>query len=209
MVWEKIYSEKGVVQTEIVPAVEKAVSLLQVNKKINVLDAGCGTGRHSFYVAEKLLKSKLYCFDTSSTALEHLKKINGADIKCIDMNLGLPYKDNFFDLVLSILVIEHGILKEIKFNIEELKRVTRNDGYIVVVLPSTKDFRYKTGDEIETNTFVNTPQSDGEIPHHFFTDSEIESFFADFEVVYKHLQTRPGVTAKGTAYHWEYIFRKN
>jgi ubiquinone/menaquinone biosynthesis C-methylase UbiE len=209
MNWDQIYCNTGVIQNEIVPAVSFAVSLLKGRKSLKILDAGCGTGRNLIFIQENLSGSDITGFDSSRHALSlvpsgfHGKKI------VFDMNTGaLPFKDNEFDLTVSSMVIEHGTSSEIIHNTEELKRVTKPNGLIVFVVPSKKDFRYKTGKEIEKDTFLDTPQLDGTLPHHFFDNTEIVKLFKDYRVLYKKEQARKAVTADGPAYDWEFVFQK-
>ncbi len=49
--WDSLYREKGVVQKEPSPKAADAVSFLRSTGTGRVLDLGCGTGRHTAYLA--------------------------------------------------------------------------------------------------------------------------------------------------------------
>ena len=67
-------------------------------KSIKIIDLGCGRGQ----VVENLKKlgfKNIYYCDTNNKYLK--------DTKYVDLNKKFPYKDNFFDVVISTEVVEH------------------------------------------------------------------------------------------------------
>jgi predicted SAM-dependent methyltransferase len=118
------------------------------------------------------------------------------------------YNRNYFDGIISTLVVEHGLRKQIVKWCEDMKNILKPGGILAFAVPSIKDPRASSGYEIEKNTRMNTNQIDGDIPHHFFTNQEIESLFRGYKILYKKLQSRPSATADVTAEHWEYLFQK-
>ncbi|NLB54127.1 MAG: hypothetical protein GX808_14485, partial [Syntrophomonadaceae bacterium] len=50
-VWDSIYFKEGEVQKDLLPTVVSAVELFKSSNVKNVLDLGCGTGRHSIFLA--------------------------------------------------------------------------------------------------------------------------------------------------------------
>ena len=50
-VWDSIYSKEGEVQKDALPTVVSAAELFKSASVKNVLDLGCGTGRHSIFLA--------------------------------------------------------------------------------------------------------------------------------------------------------------
>ena len=51
--WDKIYKKHGITQVECLKKVEDFVSTIKQCNAKEVLDLGCGTGRHSIYLAEQ------------------------------------------------------------------------------------------------------------------------------------------------------------
>ena len=94
------------------------------NSKKNALDIGCRDG----YWTKKIKKKN---YKVKSIDLEpHYKYA-----KKIDVDQNLPYKSNTFDLIWCSEVIEH--LKDPKKSIKEMKRVTKNNGLILLTTPNS------------------------------------------------------------------------
>ena len=69
-----------------------------INKNINILDAGCGTG----LVGEKLKKLgyiNIIGVDFSQDMLDLVKKEIYQHLELIDLNKNLKYQDNYFDAI--------------------------------------------------------------------------------------------------------------
>jgi len=100
-----------------------------INK--NILDVGGGTGDILKYFFPK---SNLHLVDISSKALMIAKK-NDINTHLINIETDkLPYKDNFFDFVLSSEVIEH--LKDHENFFAEIKRVLKPRGLFLITTPN-------------------------------------------------------------------------
>ncbi len=93
-----------------------------------VLDAGCGTGRHTQWLVER--GARVTGVDPSPEMLAHAKvKCPGAEL-LLGTFAPLPATDRAFDLALNALVLEH--LPEVAGPIAELARVVVPGGAIVV-----------------------------------------------------------------------------
>lgn len=103
---------------------------------LSVLEAGCGTG----LLMEKVNThcGRLYGIDISK-GMVYEAKLKGFNILCGNI-LSLPFKDNSFDLVYSFKVMAH--IEKIREGIEELKRVTKPGGYILVDFYNRLSLRY-------------------------------------------------------------------
>jgi len=112
----------------------------------NVLEAGCGSGKGSL-----LLKSNvnLTLVDISKEALNlsrfFAKKINkNKEVTYIQANLfDLPLQNNNYNLVWNSGTIEHYEKSEAISLIEEMARVTKIGGYLVIGAPNPKSLAYK------------------------------------------------------------------
>jgi malonyl-CoA O-methyltransferase len=75
---------------------------------LNVLDLGCGTGRHSAWLAAA--GARVTAVDFSQGMLnEARRKVAGAEVRFVvhDLHESLPFGNETFDLVVSGLVLEH------------------------------------------------------------------------------------------------------
>ena len=187
MNWNEIYKKLGVVQKEPRDSIKALVPLFKKEKVKKVLDLGCGTGRHTIFLAQQGFLT--IGSDNSQSALDITQSIaKEAGIENIlllqnDMT-SIPCPNEHFDAIVCYDVIQHGLLKDTKKSIDEMKRVLKKNGLIFVGAVSTKHYSYGTGKEIEQGTFVGMKDKlDGHIPHHFFTESEIRNFFSDFDII--------------------------
>lgn len=102
------------------------------NKYLKILDAGCGTG---------LLGKKLQALgnvqgiDISPEALKFAKK-RGLKVKLASVNK-LPFKNNTFDLLVSLDVIYHRQVDD-KKALREFYRVLKPGGILILRVPANK-----------------------------------------------------------------------
>ena len=101
-------------------------------RKGSILDVGCGTGIHlEMY---RKFDCSLYGIDMSSSMLEIAQTRLGEDA---DLRQGdatnMPYENDFFDLVLCMLVL-HEMDDEMRSSVlGEIKRVVKPDGRILLI----------------------------------------------------------------------------
>lgn len=101
----------------------------------NMLDVGCGKGDRTLRLAEHLNIHAKNVFgleydDASIKACEDLFNVKKIDLETDD----IPWEDNTFDIVICNQVLEH--LKNYKKIINDLIRVTKKDGYIIIGIPN-------------------------------------------------------------------------
>lgn len=149
--WEKYH-----VNREIYPSwpSETLVRLLKGNflkKKINlkknskVLDIGCGFGNNLllFKDFEVQLFGTEVTKKTCEVPTRNLLNNNlSADIRP-GTNTNIPFKSNFFDLILSINVIQYEKNeKNIIQSLREYKRVLKKNGSFIIITVGPKHFSY-------------------------------------------------------------------
>ena len=96
-----------------------------------VLDLGCGTGRHTIWLAEQ--GAQVTGLDFSEGMLAQARRKSGAaGIRFLrhDLHQPLPLNDEEFGLVVSSLVLEH--LADLDQFFGEARRVLRPGGHAVV-----------------------------------------------------------------------------
>lgn len=99
----------------------------------HVLDIGCGTGETLSFLRRFYPSAKLYGVDTSSRAISYSKLRGHKDIKKASATK-LPFKNDFFDVVLFLDVLEH--IKDDNKAIREAKRVLRKGGIVIITAPA-------------------------------------------------------------------------
>lgn len=114
---------------------------LPTNKKIKFIEAGCGSGIASFTLAKHLEDSQLVLCDISKNALKYSKTQEPdflkSKVEYIQTEIThLPFENDNFDFTWNIGVIEHYSLEVIKMMINEMLRVTKKGGYVMVGIPN-------------------------------------------------------------------------
>lgn len=126
--WESYYDE-------LTNSVNKIMFAGSLN---TILEAGSGSGKATLLLNKKFAKTLL---DISPVALEYAKhianKFGVENINFIEGNIfSMPFKNNNFDLVWNIGVIEHYELDDIKSIIKEMIRVCNKSGIVAVGMPN-------------------------------------------------------------------------
>lgn len=96
-----------------------------------VLEFGCGVGRWASIILKR--GAIYYGVDISDSMLDMARNlIPKAEFYKID-SYKLPFKDNEFDMVFTITVLHHNPYEQQTKIIDELIRVTRPNGYILLM----------------------------------------------------------------------------
>lgn len=179
-VWDSIYSSAGEVQKDVLPTVAGAAELFKSAGVKSILDLGCGTGRHSIFLAESGFDVTATDISECAVSITQERAIGkGLNIKvlCHDMRK-IPFDDNTFDAVLCVWTSGHGLLEDMITHKNEMVRVTKPNGFIFVDYVSKQDEYYGKGTEIEKDTFINNYPGEEEIPHHYTDENEITELYS-------------------------------
>lgn len=111
---------------------DKCSAVANINNKI--LDVGCGYGRDCTFFFDNGLD--VTGIDFSEKAIDMAIKTN-PKIKYMVFNLKefLPFEDAYFDLCYSNAVLQWFNIHEIRHIANELVRVSKTNGYIVIAVP--------------------------------------------------------------------------
>jgi len=118
--------------------------VIQENNFNRILDVGCGTGKLVNFFQKKGFDT--HGCDSQKEAIIAASKINkkGTITKASAANL--PYKNNSFDLISAISVIEHLTQTETEKFLNEADRVLKPKGIIFLITPNfNSPLRYLTG----------------------------------------------------------------
>ncbi len=160
--------------------------LLQAGRR-DVLDAGCGVGRHLIPLAGHGFR--VVGVDLEAPVLQVLKArliASGLKAPLLRADLRrLPFAGGRFDLAVSINVINHGDAAAFRGFCRELDRVLRLGGDLFiyvsprefgeqVLLPQTR--------RLEPGTLVDIATPDGNLVHHFPTPEELRDRFPGYRL---------------------------
>lgn len=103
----------------------------EIKPKSYILEAGCGNGKNMTFLQDN--GHTLKGIDFSNNLLDVCKSKN-LDVEYADIR-NLPFNDKTFDYTISIAVIHHlETLSEIVNSINELLRVTKDNGSILITV---------------------------------------------------------------------------
>jgi ubiquinone/menaquinone biosynthesis C-methylase UbiE len=197
--WNKAFKERGKIFVKLQRDIPKVTKIFKKVSVKNILDLGCGSGRHLVYLTKRGFK--VYGFDISKhgikIAKEWLKKEKlKAHLKIGDMHKKLPYKDNFFDAIISISALHHGKIGNIRKLIKEMKRILKPQGLIFVTahkklpkkkIPKDRLYGIKF---IAPRTYIILGGWEKGVPHYNFNKKILKKEFKDFKFL--DLWTEPG-----------------
>ena len=186
--WDDVFAEKGKYFTTPHPDMERLANLFSEKGVRRILDLGCGTGRHLLFLLKKGFE--VYGLDGSPNGLEIAKnwlteENLSSELTCQKIECDFPYKNGFFDAVISIQVIHHNLMKDIVFTINEILRTLKPEGFIFLTVPLHQAFylKKKNMEKVETRTYIPLTGQEKGLPHHFFTIAEIKKVFSDFDLL--------------------------
>lgn len=100
----------------------------------NLLDVGCGDGVIEYFI--KIKAKNIYGIDNDQQELKKSKQ-KGMITKLVDFNSKkFPFKNNFFDVITCLDVIEHVI--DPKFLLKEIYRVLKKNGILIISTPNIR-----------------------------------------------------------------------
>jgi len=185
--WESIFKKSGKVFIKPQEDMKKVIKLLKKEKVKRVLDLGCGSGRHTVLLAKEGFD--VYGTDISEEGLKltkkELKSLNlKAKLKKASCYKKFPYNDNYFDAIISIQVIHHNYLKNIKYCISEIERVLKPKGIAFITVAATRlKPRATKLKKAELRTYIPLDGIEKGLPHYIYTKSLMRKDFKNFEIL--------------------------
>ena len=153
----------------------------------NILDLGCGDGRHLVFLAQQGytpigIDLSLWGVRRSKEWIE--KKRLKADHVCGCAML-LPLGSETIDAAISIQVIHHQYLEDIQKTISEVKRILRRNGMFYFTVPKYLANHWKNSRfmEIAQQTYIPRKGFEKNIPHYFFKEEELSDLLEGFEIL--------------------------
>lgn len=172
-------------------------------KDFKFVELGCGRAYCSNYLISEGF-SDVIATDFSSEVLKMVQKEN-KDLQTMlfDMTGGLPFGDNSVDVVIADLCLHYFDSEMTKYIINEISRVLKKDGYLLVRVNSTKEVQKKNNlEKIEHNFYF-----EGNIYKRYFDEEDCYYYFKDFKFYY--LQESAMDRYDNPKVLWELCLRKN
>lgn len=166
-----------------------------------ILDAGCGDGCYSFYLARRFPKSKVHAIDKSRELIEACEtiraRLNITNLRFEVQSLIDLSSRGSYDLILCIDVLEHILEDQVALN--NIGDTLSDQGILILHVPQRR----------ELNRFVLKPLDEGYVHDHVrneYTEQEIED---KIERAGLHIQSKrytfgwPGSLARELYYFFE------
>jgi len=205
--WDAIYAE-GFAITEPLPWVAHSTAALREAGAREVLDLGCGTGRHLVWLARQGFSVR--GTDIAPHGLRHShawleREGLPSHLALADMR-GVPFADATFDAVLSIHVLYHATRAGLEQALAEVRRVLRPHGLFIGTFLSTRTWKHGEGEQLEPATFVQPRGPEAGVPHHYSDEAEVRALLAAFSISDLHLDEFTD-EAGDLHSHWEVVAR--
>jgi len=195
--WESLFKKDGRIFSNAQEDMNSVIKLLKKSKAKKVLDLGCGSGRHTILLSKE--RFEVYSTDVSSTGLKltrkWLKKEGlSAQLKKASCYDKFPFRDNFFDAVISTQVIHHNFHNKVKFCISEIERVLKPKGMAFITMSASKCAGRATQYKVpEPHTYIMLDGEEKGLPHFIYTKTLMKKDFKNFEILDLH---------KDKGFHW-------
>jgi ubiquinone/menaquinone biosynthesis C-methylase UbiE len=207
--WNELFDNEEYIWHNPHEKVIEMVRLLKDRKRPRILDLGCGAGRHLVYLAKEGFR--VDGMDFSERGLLYasewlLREGVGATLTRADMT-ELPYANNCFDALISIHVIFHNLVTQLRQSLREIYRVLRPGGMALLTFQSTRSYRFGRGTQLEPRTFIPDIGGDAGVPHHYMDLAEIGKELDQFCVWNVNLSEDLNEGSAKSS-HWEIIAEK-
>jgi len=185
--WDEIYCKEKDTTSDVDKSIYPLVDLLRKRRTKRVLDLGCGSGRHTIYLAENGFE--VYGIDISEEGIKSCRKRLAEKNLHAKLAVGsifeeLPYKQSFFDVVVCIRVINHAVIEDVRKAIVEVERVLKPKGLVLVTArknqPNASRHRHKV---IAPRTYIPIEGVEKGIIHFSFTKESLIGKFKNFKII--------------------------
>jgi tellurite methyltransferase len=185
-IWDQFWSESEGREWWETPASEviKLIKSQSPQKRPQVLDLGCGLGRHAIAFAKA--GYNVTAIDGSEKATQYLRK----SANQLDLDIHILQGDvldprlpaGYFDLVLSYNVIYHGYRQQFEAAIQYVFQLLTPGGLFFFTCPSREDGKYGYGEEIAAHTYLSSKSIiPGDI-HYFSDETDLDELLKDYIV---------------------------
>jgi tellurite methyltransferase len=206
--WDELYAT-GTRPVDPYPWLVAAAEQLASIGARNVLDLGCGTGRHLVYLGRRGFS--LYGVDCAPHGLSQSRAwLNqeglDAHLALADMR-AVPFGSGRFDAVISIHVLYHAPRAGVQGAVDETRRLLRPGGLFLATFLSTRTWKFGEGQQLEERTYVQARGPEAGVPHHYCDEAGARSLLAAFDLLDIHLDEFADEAGERQS-HWEILARR-
>lgn len=108
----------------------KILKKLLPKKKMKILDIGCALGDFTKRVWQLNPENEIFVLDTSKNAINYVSKKYANMRSTVGALPNLPFKGNFFDLVMCLEVLYYLSPDDRIDSLENIKKTLKTDGYL-------------------------------------------------------------------------------
>lgn len=188
---------EGIIADSWDSALADALQLIgRPNDQVVMLDYGCGDGRYFNHLVQRgLVPKHIYGIEVSKRRVDRCRQMGWNNAQLLPAKALLPYSDGMFDLVNCIEVIEHIPFLDGRKVVNELRRVLRPGGILLVATPNYPIKRfYDVFDAVFHGKWTRLRDDPTHVSH-YNTDSLKQILHANFRSVAPRL-LKPGFLYK-------------
>ena len=202
--WDKIFKQYGKVFAKVEEDIPRITKLFKKRGIKRVLDLGCGSGRHTVYLAKH--GSNVYGIDIAPEGIkmtkDWLKKEKfKANLEIGDIYEKLPYPNHFFDAIISTQALHHNRIEKIRKLIKEIERILKQGGLIFATvskrksrkllkkIPKEKLWKLKF---IAPRTFISLGGDEKGLIHYWFNKKILQKEFNNFKIYDIWVESKEG-----------------
>jgi tellurite methyltransferase len=167
------------------PAVLELIRTLSPTEMPEVLDLGCGLGRHA--VAFALAGFHVTATDASEAAVAHLQEWAKTLGLAIDSQVCDAAGDRFppesFDVVIAYNVIYHGYREQFALIIAHVRGLLKPSGRFFFTCPTREDGKYGTGEGVAPHTFLGGKSIIPGAIHYFSDEADLDELTRGFAIL--------------------------
>ncbi len=184
--WNELYADPSLlpIPEEPEPFVARALESLPAPRSTQVLDIGCGGGRHLVWLERHGFTA--HGMDSAPRGLAHARawlQREGHPVRIALADMGaLPFAGDRFDAVIAHHVLYHARRAGVRCALDEVERVLCDEGMLLGTLLSTRSWKHGEGRCLERATYVQERGPEAGVAHHYCDEAEARDLLAGFDV---------------------------
>jgi tellurite methyltransferase len=161
------------------------VASLSPASRPQILDLGCGLGRHSIAFAQAGFR--VTSIDSSITAVQFLQ--GWTRQLSLDINILLGdflnpcLRRDYFDLVLGYNVLYHGFREQFAIAIRHVHNLLKPAGLFFFTCPTRADEKFGHGQETAPHTYLSTKSITPGDMHYFSDETDLDELLSGFRLL--------------------------